>query len=480
MNNSLDYTHQTFAEILQKTSELILNQYKNLDAQKGFSGQDQQAIEKSFEESLPYQSADAFALLDEVQKKVIETATGNLGHNMYAYVMSGGNQMSTIAELIMSTINQNNAKWHLAPAMAEIEKRVVKWAAEMIDYTLNAGGAMVSGGSEANLAGLTVARNIFFQKLDIQKNGLFGQKPFTLYCSKETHNCTDKSISLLGIGTNNIRKIATNSDFTINLTDLEAQIQADIENGFMPFCILGNAGTVNTGAIDDLSALAALAEKYQTWFHVDGAYGGLASSLPSLKEKYKGIEKADSIALDFHKWLYQPFEIGCVLVKSWDILRQTYFKQADYLENKIAPKTARLEFNEHYFQLSRNGKAFKVWLSLKAYGFSRIQEMMRKDIALTHYLAELVANSTDFELMSKSDLAVTCFRYVGENLQNEQDISLFNQKLAVALENDGRVFIAGTKLNEAFVLRACLINHRKTEDSIHFLIDTIREVARKL
>jgi aromatic-L-amino-acid/L-tryptophan decarboxylase len=314
------------------------------------------------------------------------------------------------------------------------------------------------------------------KRIDIKSKGLFGMKPFTLYCSQETHSCIDKSIVLLGIGTNNIRKIKTHADFTIDTEALETQIIQDITDGFTPFCIVGNAGTVNTGAIDDLTALSNLAKKYKIWFHVDGAYGGLASSLPSLKKQYAGLDQADSIALDFHKWLYQPFEIGCILVRNWSILRETYFKQADYLDTKFEGKTARLEFNEHYFQLSRNAKAFKVWMSIKAYGFTNIQLMIQKDIDLTHYLAKLIEESSDFELKSTSDLAVACFRFK-ENYTSEKDITNLNQKLIPALEADGRVFITGTKLDNQFVLRACLINHRKQKPSVEYLLAVIRDVA---
>jgi aromatic-L-amino-acid decarboxylase len=479
MTNTLDYSQEEFQQILEKTSTMILEHYNTLDTIKGFNAPPQHELENWFNEPLPRTGKDSFELLGEVKQKIFETATGNLGQNMYAYVMSGGNQMSTVADLLAATVNQNNAKWHLAPAMAEIEKRVVKWTAEMIGFTPNAGGAMVSAGSEANLAGLTVARNIFFRKLDINKNGLFGQKPFIVYASKETHNSVDKSLSLLGIGTNQLRKIAINADYTINIEALETQISADIEAGFTPFCIIGNAGTVNTGAIDDFISLSTIAKKYELWLHIDGAYGGLGASLPSLKAQYAGIENADSIALDFHKWLYQPFEVGCVLVRDWSLMRETYFKAADYLGGKIEQTSNRLEFNEHYFQLSRNAKAFKVWMSVKAYGFNRIQEMIQKDIDLTHYLAKLITESSDFELKSSSHLAIACFRYVG-NLTNVDEISSINQKLIPALEADGRVFITGTKLNDEFVLRACIINHRKTEKSIEYLLDTIRDVASSL
>lgn len=479
MNKTLDFSHEEFQDILQKTSDLILKQYRSIDSLKGYNAPAQTEVASWFDEPLPLSGMDIEPLFEEMQAKVIDSATGNLGLNMYAYVMSGGNQMSTVAELILSTVNQNNARWHLAPAMAEIEKRVINWASVMVDFAPTAGGGITSGGSEANLVGLTVARNIFFKKFDIKQNGLFGLKPFTVYCSVETHNCIDKSIALLGIGAKHIRKVAVNADFKINLEALEKQILADKEAGFEPFCIVGNAGTINTGAIDDFNGLSAIAKKHEMWFHIDGAYGGLLSSLPSVKKQYAGLEKADSVALDFHKWLYQPFEIGCVLVRNWGIMQETYFKSADYLSSNSAQTDTRLNFNEHYFHLSRNAKAFKVWLSVKAYGFNRIQDMQQKDLDLTHYLTDLIQNSSDFELKSTSHLAVVCFQYKGKMTDNDEIVD-FNQRLIPALELDGRVFITGTKLNNEFVIRACLINHRKQKAAVEYLLEVIRDVASKI
>jgi len=477
--NSLDYSQQELTKLLDSTVKLISGHYEKVYDLKGYNNFSQAEVSSWFDEPLPIEGKDSSQLLQEVKQKVIDTATGNLGTNMYSYVVSGGNQVSTVAEFIASTINQNCAKWHLAPSMAEIEKRVIKWTAEMINYLPGAGGAMVSGGSEATLAGLTVARNIYFRKLNLNQNGLFGQKIFTIYCSKETHNCINKSVALLGIGTKHLRRIDTNGDFTVNSKLLEEKIIEDLQNGFHPFCIIGNAGTVNTGAIDDLSTLATLAKKYDMWFHVDGAYGGLASSLPNLKKKYSGIELADSIALDFHKWLYQPFEAGCFLVKNWSILRETYYQEADYLSTASETTSSKIEFNEHYFQLSRNAKAFKVWMSLKAFGFKKIQAMIQKDIELAQYLSKQIDASDDFELKATSNLAIVCFRFKGR-MSEENKIVNINHKLIGALEADGRVFINGTKLNNVFVLRACLINHRKSKESILYLLNTIRDVASKL
>lgn len=477
--HTLDLSPAKFKELLDKGTDLVLQQFEQLETKKAYHAYPQEKVQSWFDEPLPQEGMDAFELLDETQQKILNTATGNLGPHMYAYVMAGGTQVSIVAEQLAATINQNVGKWHLAPAISEVEKRVVRWGAEMLDLQSFHSGVLVSGGSAANLAGLQAARNVFFEKTGIRKKGLFGQKPFIVYASKEVHGCVDKSLDTLGIGIDNLRRIETNEDYTINLEALEAQIQADLAADLQPFCVVGNAGTVNTGAIDDFISLSDIAERYGMWFHVDGAYGGLAAAAPSVKAAYKGMDLADSVATDFHKWLYQPFEVGCLLVKDWTTLRRTYFKQADYLDTSFELDKGRLDFNEHYFQLSRNAKALKVWMSFKAYGAKRITDMIQKDIDLSRYLADQVEKATDFELVARSPLAIACFRYVG-NLREEAKIVEINERLINALEEDGRVFITATRLKGKFALRACLINHRKTEASTDYLLDVIRDVAKSL
>lgn len=476
---SLDLAKDDLAQLLNKTTELVLKQYEQVDIQRGYHDIPQEDVASWFDESIPLNGMSCEELLSFVEQKILNTATGNLGPHMYGYVMSGGNQISNIAETLANTIDQNPTKWHLSPAMSEIEKRLIHWATQMIDYSPAAGGVMVSGGSAANLTGLTVARNIFFKRENIKEEGLFGKKTFTVYASEQVHSCIDKSIQILGIGTNQLRKIPTDASYRINIEVLKLQIEKDIAQGFLPFCLVGTSGTVNTGAIDDLNELANVAERYQMWFHIDGAYGGLASSLSNLKPYYNGIERADSIALDFHKWLYQPFEAGCAIIRDWSSLRQTYYKKAEYLDTELETGNNRLEFNEHYFQVSRNAKAFKVWMSLKFYGFNMFKTMIQKDIDLTHYLADEIEKSDDFELVTRSHLAVVCFRYVG-NLTLKDSIRAINKNLISELEKDGRVFITGTKLGGEFVLRACLINHRKSKNSTDFLLNVIREIGKKL
>jgi len=473
----LDFDNKAFSEALKQTCALVEKQYADMYSAPAYQAFPVNEVRSRFAEPLPELGMNYSDLLVEIDDKVLQTKTNNLGPHMYGYVMAGGTQVSSMAELLSATVNQNMGKWHLGSAMNEMEQRVIQWGADFIGYRQHTKEEI--GGSAANLTGLTVARNLYFEKFNIRETGLFGHKPFIVYGSNETHGCMDKSIELLGIGTNNYRKIETNADYSINLEALKEQIVKDMAAGYQPFCIVGNAGTVNTGAIDDLDALADISKKYDLWFHIDGAYGGLVASLDSHKVLYKGLERADSVAVDFHKWLYQPFEAGCTLVKNWEQLKRTYYKRASYLALDVKEE-GRIDFNEHHFQLSRNTKAFKVWMSFKAYGAQAFREMIAKDIKLTQYLAEQVKQASDFVLFNKPQLSAVCFQYVGDGSMDKEELNAFNHRLVNTLEQDGRVFIPGSQLLGQTVIRACLINHRKQAKHVDYLLSVIREVAGKI
>ncbi len=478
--SSLDYDLTEFKELLHRGSDLIIDRFEGLQEARAFCGLKPEEVRNWFDEPIPEEGMKPHDVLDVVKNKIIDTATLNMGPNMYAYVMAGGTQISIIAEMLSATINQNVGKWHLAPAISELEKRVVSWGAEFIGYDKNAGGVLVSGGSAANLTGLTVARNVYFEKENIKQKGLFGFTPFVLYASEEVHNCVDKSVENLGIGTDNYRKIPARKDFTIDIYALRTQIERDLKGGLKPFCLIGNAGTVNTGAIDPLDELASIADQYNMWYHVDGAYGALAAGT-KVKNLFKGIGKADSVAIDFHKWLYQPFEAGCTLVRDWSMLNETYYKRASYLFREGA-NDGRFDFNDHHFQLSRNAKVLKIWMSFKTYGRNKLTQMIEKDIQLTKYLGTLIDQSKDFDLCNLPDLGIVCFRYLGVGGigTDYSTIDHLNRKIIPALEKDGRVFITGTILNNRPVIRACLINHRLEQKNVNFLIKVIREVGQTI
>ena len=474
---SLDAPLEEFARHLYACVDLIVERYATMYAANAHPGVDEATVRGWFDEALPQSGIDVDQLLRETGQTVVDHPVMNIGTKMFAYVMSGGTQVSVMADLLASALNQNAAKWHLAPAMTEIEQRVISWTAEFLGLSQHRGGAIVASGSAANLTRLTVARNLFGERLGVRNSGLFGLKPLIVYGSDQTHASVEKAVELLGIGSDNYRKIPARQDFTLDPDTLRQHIERDRKAGFMPFCVIANAGTVNTGAIDPLDALAGIATECGLWLHVDGAYGGLASALSTHRGAYRGIERADSIALDYHKWLYQPYEVGCTLVRDWDSLKRTYHKSAEYLDYGVHAE--RFDVSRHHFDLSRNTKAFKVWMSFKAYGAQRIAAMIGKDSELAEYLAQRCDEAADFATVTTGPLAITCFRYIGDGALDDDTLDVWNARLPDALEKDGRVFITGTRLHGRPVLRACIINHRFARADIDYLLEVIRDVAQR-
>jgi glutamate/tyrosine decarboxylase-like PLP-dependent enzyme len=482
LDANLDLPLERFEELLDKTTDLLIKRYSDLETAPAFCGLSPDEVERMFDEPMPEAGMEIASLLEIVDEKVVQTATLNAGPNYFSYVLAPGTQVSLMAELLQASINQNVTKWHLGPAAAEIEKCVVQWGSQFMGLPDHNAGLLVSGGSAANLMGLTVARNMMFEAEGIRERGLSGLPPLVIYASNQIHACFDKSAVELGIGTDYLRKIPTQRDFRIDLKALESQIQSDIKDGLRPFCIVGNGGTVNTGTIDPLNELADLCEKYKLWFHIDGAYGGLAAAVPSMRSQFAGMERADSISVDFHKWLYQPVEAGCCLFKDWDQLRKTFQHSATYLDTD-RKDDGRFDINDFGFQLSRNFKALKVWMSFKAYGAERLRVAIQNDLDNAIYLAKLVDQADDFELTLEPELSVTCFRYLGSDASKHNDeewVTQLNQDLIPALEHDRRVFITGTTLHDQLVIRSCCINHRQSRASIDHLVSVIREVGASL
>ena len=478
----LDLPLDRFEALLNRTTKLLIKRYSDLDSAPPFCGKTPLEIEQMFDEPLPESGIEIEDLLEIVDEKILQTATLNTGPNYFSYILAPGTQVSLMGELLQASINQNVTKWHLGPAAAEIEKQVIQWGSQYMGFSDQGVGVLVSGGSAANLTGLNVARNMMFEHENVRKKGLSGIAPPVVYTSTEIHGCFDKAVEELGIGSDYLRKIPIDEDCRMRMDQLEAQINEDLNEGLRPFCVVGNAGSVNTGAIDPLDKIADLVDRYNLWFHIDGAYGSLANSVPSLQEQFRGLNRADSIAVDFHKWLYQPVEAGCCIFKDWDQLRRSYQHKAAYLDTD-RKDDGRFDINDVGFQLSRNFKALKIWMSFKAYGAERLRKAIEHDIDNAHFLAQLVDEAADFELAIEPGLSITCFRYMGDESAKHADqnfIDQLNRDIIPALELDQRVFITGTTLHDRPVIRACFINHRITKQSIERLVRVIREVGSGL
>jgi glutamate/tyrosine decarboxylase-like PLP-dependent enzyme len=328
--------------------------------------------------------------------------------------------------------------------------------------------------------GLAVARRQQ-APFDAAAHGMRGGPPVTVYVSQEGHASLDKSMVLLGMGRHQLRKIAVLANFTIDIEALEKQVTADRNSGFHPICVVGNAGTTNTGAVDPLDALAEFCRKQDLWFHVDAAYGGPAARTSIAGEFFPGVESADSLVVNPHKWLYVPAEAACVLVRQPHALRDTFQILADYLrEERDVAGDGFIDFKDYSPQLHRNFRALKIWMTFKAYGARKLRAAIESNIQIMRHLALLIDESPDFVLLAPVPLSVVCFQYrtLDTSVHGDQQyLDELNHRLTDALEKDGRMFLSVTKIHGKTALRACSINHRLRQEHVVFLLDVIREVG---
>jgi len=433
-----------------------------------FSGR----IRDRLDATLPTKGTDFDGLLRVFREDIIPFSRQNAHPRMFGYVQSPGTPIAAFADLLASTLNANLTVWRSAPAPVEVERLTIDWIRQILGFNAEAGGLFVSGGSMANLAALAAAR----QTKDCSSGRL------RIYASSETHFSIVKAAALLGIGRENVCHIAVDERFRIRTDDLVVKITADLEAGCVPLCVVANAGTVNTGAVDPLAEIREIANRFQLWMHVDGSYGALAILAKSARELFAGIERADSVALDPHKWLYLPVDVGCVIYRDPEIVRAAFAHEAEYTRIIGQEADEAFAFWDYGPELSRRFRALKVWMLLKGVGVSALSEAIENNLACARHLESMVRASDDFEMAAPVELSIFCFRHMPVQLRNEspKTIDAFNERLLVALQRDGSSYLSNATLGGRFALRGCVLNYRTTLRDMEILLDDLRRVAKSL
>jgi glutamate/tyrosine decarboxylase-like PLP-dependent enzyme len=330
-----------------------------------------------------------------------------------------------------------------------------------------------------NLVGLAVARSAR-AGFDVRRLGAGGGGArLAVYASSEAHSSIRKAVELLGLGAENLRQVPVRDDFTLDLAALERMVAEDRGAGLRPICVVGNAGTVNTGAIDDLPALADFATREGLWFHVDGAFGALASLSPGLRPRVAGMERADSLTFDFHKWLYLPYEIGVVLVRDEEQHRRAFSLTPEYLVRAERGLAAGRWFSDYGVQLSRGFRALKAWMHLKEHGTEKLGRLIGQNVAQAQHLAGLVSRSAELELMAPVALNIVCFRYRAPGLDGPA-LDTLNQELLIRLQESGVAAPSSTRLRGRFVIRTAITNHRSRREDFDAMITEVLRIGREL
>ena len=435
------------------------------------------AVRQRLSGPAPREPSAAADVYEEFKRDVLPYPTGNIHPRFWGWVIGTGTPVGMLADMLASGMNPQVAEFDDAPAV--VENQVIGWLVELLGLPAGTHGLLVSGGSMANFVGLAVARNAR-AGFDVRKDGLRGNQALTVYGSSETHSSVRKAVELLGLGHEALRSISVFRDFTIDVEALRETLARDKAAGRRPICVVGNAGTVNTGATDDLRALAALCREEGLWFHVDGAFGALAALVPELRPLVAGLEQADSVAFDLHKWMYLPYEVGCTLVRDQTAHRATFATTPAYLasfDRGIA--AGGFPFAERGVQLSRGFRALKVWMSLKTHGVNAFAQLIHQNVRQAHYLAGLVTKHPRLELLAPAPLNVVCFRYVVPGADTAT-LNALNTEILLRIQESGVAIPSQTTLDGRFAIRVAISNHRSRREDFDLLVRSVVETGGAL
>ncbi|CAF4620644.1 unnamed protein product [Rotaria sp. Silwood1] len=431
------------------------------------------AVQESLaQQDIPLRGQNPWQVYDEVRSLILPYPLGNIHPCFWGWVIGTGSPIGVLAELITATMN--NQSWGGNQASIYLERQVLRWLKVIMGFPNDdtCSGALVSGTSVATMVALAVARKKFHDR------------KMKIYCSTDAHNCIIRAVDILGIGKENIVIIPTNKQRQIDLQILEKPI--DLSFGGV---IVGSAGTVGTGAIDDLNGLADLCARHPNdlWFHIDGAIGAVACCSTRLRPLLIGLERADSIAFDLHKWLFVPYECGCILIRDGQLHRAALGQSASYLslmDGGVTPSTGAMFFSDYGFELARSMKSLKVWMTFKTYGLETLGRIIEQNIDQTKYFVSLIQKHSDeLELLSTGSLNIVCFRYIVPHSNNlELEImNKFNKQLLVTIQERG-IAVVSTFIIDSniFALRMCITNHRTKRSDLDTFLEQLLIIAHEL
>jgi aromatic-L-amino-acid decarboxylase len=429
-------------------------------------------VRESFATTLPQNPMPLEKVYDELSKKLMPYPLGNIHPRFWMWYMGSSSFTGALGDFLAAVQGSNLGGGNHSAAL--IDQQVVDWCKQMLGFPQSASGTLVSGGSMANMIGLIVARNTMASS-DVRETGVAAiQQPLRFYGSDQLHSCHQLAIETMGLGSQALCRVASNPDCTLNMEALTSAIAHDRGAGMKPACIIATAGTVNTGAIDDLNAIGQICRQEGLWLHVDGCIGALIAIAPNNKHRVAGIEKADSIALDPHKWLHAPFDVGCALVRDRAAHYGSFTLNTEYLETKERGIASAHWLHDYGLQTSRGFRALKVWMSLQEHGVQKFGRLIDQNLEQAQYLTTLVKNHALLELTVETNISIVCYRY---NPGNKSDIELksVNTEIMLRMQETGVAAVSDTTVHGKHCLRVAINNHRTITSDLDLLVnETVR------
>ena len=491
----LDLDPESFRRLGYRVIDMIAEYYRTIRDVPVFPARTSAEVAATFDEVLPEKGQDANAILDAWRAKVLPNTTHLGSPRYFGFVNGSGTMMAVLAEALASSVNMNVGAWKAAPAATEIERRTIAWIAELIGYPTTTSGLFLSGGTMANFTAiLTALRNS--ANYDTTQEGLQSTERrgrFTIYMADhEGHSSVVRVADMLNLGREAIRRVPSKDDFTIDVDALERILDDDTARGDLPFCVVAQVGSINVGAVDPLQDIARVCAAHKVWFHADGACGAVGAILPEKRPLFRGLDKADSVTLDPHKWLYIPYECGCVLVRDPEKLRRAFSMTAPYLRGTLPTEYTGLDYLEYGPQMSRGFRALKVWMTLKHYGVDGYRRSLSQNVRCAEHLDWLVRASRDFEALHAPTLFIYSFRYAPEDLRSaaarsgkdraaiDAYLDRLNQRIADEIQLTGVAFVMTTSVRHRTVLRFSICSHRTTLKDIEVVFQKLRELGERL
>ncbi len=433
-------------------------------------------VRAHFRSPAPQAGQSLEEVYDELVLNMLPYPMGNIHPRFWMWYMGSSNFTGALGDFLAAILGSNLGGGD--HAAAEIDKQVVGWLKEMMGYPEEASGTLVSGGSMANLIGLTVARNRM-SGIDLRELGVAALKaPMRFYGSDQIQSCHQKAVEAMGLGNRALHRVPSDEKCRLDIRALRGAIAQDRADGIMPACVIATAGTVNTGAIDHLEAIADLCAEEGLWLHVDGCIGALLAIAPESHILVRGIARADSIALDPHKWLHAPFEVGCALVRDARAHHDTFAVTPEYLENAPRGIASGAWLHDYGLQTSRGFRALKVWMALKEHGVVKFGRLIEQDLAHARYLTVRIVRTPGLELCFPTSINIVCFRYNPGGL-SEAMLKRLNAEIMVRMQESGIAAVSDTTVQGRHCLRAAINNHRTTREDLDVLVEAVvREGSR--
>ena len=463
-----------FRDLGHTVVDLLADYFDHIEDRRVFPEVEPRTVNQLFAEPLPQDPSSPEDVLGELKLKLLPYCT-HVGHPGYmGLITPSPSPVGAVADFICSAINQNVGAYSIGPSAVAMERRVVRWLTDLCGYDENAGGNLTSGGMMANFIGLKVGRDKVTQDRG-QYEGI--RDPWAVYVSEERHVSIDKAVDCIGLGRNALRALPTDANFQVRLDALEEAIAHDKKNGIRPMCIVGVFGTTNTGAVDDIRELRRIADREGMWLHVDAAYGGGMLLSHEWPMRDRGIELADSITIDPHKWFYAPLDAGAVLVKDQRRLTASFGIKPSYLTDELDQANERYQYYVHGFEQSRRFRSLKVWMSFKRYGARQIGDWIDNNVRQAKHLYSLAAKHPEFEAASIPPMSAICIRFKNATLSDEASKTL-HAEVAQRVEQSGRFWISTTELKGKTWFRINPVNFRTREEHMEQLFALLQHECR--